>query len=60
MAKLFGLFLFMNFFMVGIRLGIGQDPVSPQIIFRKLRYFLVVYSLMALYLAYTTDFLVPH
>jgi uncharacterized membrane protein YuzA (DUF378 family) len=60
MAKFFGLFLFINIFVVGIMLGSSQHSITPRIIYRILGYFLAVYSAMALYLVYTTDFLVPH
>ena len=60
MAKIFGLFLFINIFIVGILIGSSQRSITPRLIYRTLGYFLAVYSAMALYLAYTTDFLVPH
>lgn len=59
MAKIFGLFTFINFFIVGLYLGRSNRRFTIDLAFRVLSLFLVVYLVMGFILVAEISFLLP-
>lgn len=60
MAKLIGLFIFLNFFLTGIKLGNSKKQLTTGTVLRTLAYFIFVYTGLAIYIANRVELFRPH
>jgi hypothetical protein len=60
MLKLFSLFIFLNWVFVGIRIGLGQQAIDKKLFVKVYWYFVVVYFLMAQFVAFKPAFFLPY
>ena len=59
MGKIFGLSIFVNFFVIGILLGRSRHPITAKTAGLVLLYLLVVFIVMGLIVSTQPAFLIP-
>ena len=59
MGKFFGLFIFIDFFLVGIFLGTRRGRWTLKTVSRVFGFFLLIYTLMGLMLTSDLSFVMP-
>ena len=59
MIKLFSMFIFLHFFLVGIFIGHKSWPLTPKLVVRTWLYFAAVYFCMGMFVSQATYLFEP-